>query len=539
MKVLIADDDMLIREILKSYMKPWGYDPIIAENGNDALQILNEPNPPMVAIVDWSMPGLSGVEICRRIREEHPDALYYLIILTARSEKEHLVSALQAGANDYIRKPFDLAELKARLETGKRIVEMQSRLENQLKANEQLVNSINSILISVNEDNIVMHWNRSAEDAFGIKESEALNNNFSVLPIKWNWNTLSPSIDQCIITDEVVTLNDFTYIDQKERERFLNININPYIGSTIDKRGFLILANDVTEQKFIESQLMHSQKLESIGQLAAGIAHEINTPVQFVTDNSEFLKESFDTIADILQYCENTLRQCAEKYSCPELLVEVLEKKEENDTDFLLEEIPSAISQNLEGLQKVATIVKAMKEFSFPAQKEMIPTDLANAIQNTITVARNEWKYVSELETEFDEDLPPVYCHPGELNQVILNLIINAVHAIQDKLDDSENQKGTITIRTLRDKDTAIIQVSDTGSGIPIEVQKRIFDPFFTTKDVGKGTGQGLFISHSVIVDKHHGTITFESRKGVGTTFTIRIPIMPGNQQEEPEDERE
>ncbi len=527
MKALIADDDVIIQQVLKSVMQMLDLEPIIVQNGLEVLRELNKPNPPMLVTLDWNMPGMNGIDACKAIRIQHPTIPFYLIIVTAKGDKDSLVKALEAGASDFIRKPFDVSELRGRLISGMRLIEMQHRIENQFKANEQLIASINSILISVNEDNLVMHWNHVAAEIFGIPEDDALNQNFSSLHIDWDWIKISENVERCILTDEVVQMKDFEYIDPEEREHFLNISINPYVGSSINKRGFLIIASDVTEQKFIESQLMHSQKLESIGQLAAGIAHEINTPVQFVTDNTEFLKESIETISKILITCEKALSSCSEKNESNEQYEELQAMKEEADSEFLLEEIPYALEQNLEGLQKISTIVKAMKEFSFPTQANMVPVDLAEAIRNTSIVARNEWKYVSELELDFDENLPAVYCHPGELNQVFLNLIINSAHSIQEKLGDNRQEMGRITISTRKDGDIAEIRFSDTGNGIPLKVQNRIFDPFFTTKDVGKGTGQGLFISHSVIVDKHKGSISFETRQGEGTTFTIRIPIAP------------
>jgi signal transduction histidine kinase len=194
------------------------------------------------------------------------------------------------------------------------------------------------------------------------------------------------------------------------------------------------------------------------------------------------------------------------------------------DTSYLLEEIPKAIRQTLEGVNRVATLVSAMKEFSHPGGKEKSLLDLNKAIQSTITVARNEWKYVADMETDFDPDLPQIACLPGEFNQVILNLVVNAAHAIADACGEKSETKGKITIRTANYPDWVEIRVQDTGSGIPEKVRSRIFDPFFTTKDVGKGTGQGLAIARSVIVDKHQGTIHFETAEGKGSTFIIRLP---------------
>jgi signal transduction histidine kinase len=198
---------------------------------------------------------------------------------------------------------------------------------------------------------------------------------------------------------------------------------------------------------------------------------------------------------------------------------------EEADLDYLSLEVPKAIEQSLDGISRVTEIVRAMKEFSHPGGEDKVATDINRAIQSTITVARNEWKYVSEVVTDFDPQLPTVICFPGEFNQVILNLITNAAHAILDKLGPSPDEKGRIIISTRRDGDWVEIRVSDTGSGIPENIQERVFDPFFTTKETGIGTGQGLAIAHAVIVDKHGGSIDFETEPGEGTTFVIRLPI--------------
>ncbi|HUQ09491.1 MAG TPA: ATP-binding protein, partial [Steroidobacteraceae bacterium] len=194
------------------------------------------------------------------------------------------------------------------------------------------------------------------------------------------------------------------------------------------------------------------------------------------------------------------------------------------DFEYLKEEIPRALNQSLEGVDRVAKIVRAMKEFSHPA-REKTATDLNRAIQSTITVASNEWKYVAELDMDLDANLPSVHCSPAEFNQVVLNMIVNAAHAITDVVGDGGKGKGKITVKTRADGDWAVIEISDTGSGMPAHVQQRIFEPFFTTKEVGKGTGQGLAIAHNVIVDKHAGSIKVTSSPGSGTTFHIRLPI--------------
>jgi signal transduction histidine kinase len=207
-----------------------------------------------------------------------------------------------------------------------------------------------------------------------------------------------------------------------------------------------------------------------------------------------------------------------------ETLEEAAAVVDKTDAGYLLEEIPKAIDQTLEGVSRVAALVSAMKEFSHPDTKEKSPLDLNRAIAGTITVARNEWKYVAEMETDFDPSLPLVSCHPGEFNQVILNLIVNAAHAIADVAREGGPQKGSIKVQTRSCPEWAEVRIRDSGTGIPEELRTRIFDPFFTTKEIGKGTGQGLAIARSVIVGKHGGSLDFETEAGKGTTFIIRLP---------------
>ncbi|OPX37018.1 MAG: hypothetical protein B1H13_13565 [Desulfobacteraceae bacterium 4484_190.3] len=242
-------------------------------------------------------------------------------------------------------------------------------------------------------------------------------------------------------------------------------------------------------------------------------------------DNTRFLKEGFEDLDRLVNEYQELVKELSEKGGFEESIERVTEIADEIDLEYLREEIPLAIKQSLAGVERVAKIVRAMKEFSHPGSDEKTPTDLNKAIENTVTVARNEWKYVADLEMDFDEKLPPVPCLPGEMNQVILNMIVNASHAIADVVGDGANGKGTITIRTRKEEEWAEIRIEDTGAGIPEEIRERIFDPFFTTKEVGKGTGQGLSIAHNVIVDKHGGMIDVESDAGKGTTFIIRLPL--------------
>jgi signal transduction histidine kinase len=290
------------------------------------------------------------------------------------------------------------------------------------------------------------------------------------------------------------------------------------------------IGRDITGREVAEMELRQAQKLESVGRLASGIAHEINTPIQFVGDNTRFLQDSFAGLQTLLAKYQELRDAAAAGAVDPALLAELRRTEEESDCAYLLDEIPKALTQTLEGVTQVATIVRAMKDFAHPERKERVAADLNKALLSTLTVARNELKYVADVETDFGE-LPLVYCNLSDLNQVFLNLLVNAAHAIGDVVKQS-GKKGRIRVRTVAESNTVLVAISDTGCGIPEGIRSRIFDPFFTTKEVGRGTGQGLAIARSVVVDRHKGSLTFESVLGEGTTFCVRLPVQSGDDSE-------
>lgn len=297
-----------------------------------------------------------------------------------------------------------------------------------------------------------------------------------------------------------------------------------------DGKNFTVsICRDISHRKKAEQEraklqleLSQAQKLESLGTLASGIAHEINTPVQYVSDNGHFLRDAFTDLLNVLEAQDALLRAAETAGTLGEEIAKVKASQEEADLDFLKEEVPSSIEQAMDGVGRISKIVTAIKEFSHPGTAEKSLVDLNKAIDTTLTVARNEWKYIAEVETDFDESLPQVPCLPGEFNQVILNMVINAAHAIESVKGE---ELGKITVKTLRNGGMAEIRITDTGCGISEGHKKQIFDPFFTTKGVGKGTGQGLSIAYSSITQKHNGSITVESKVGTGTTFIIQLPF--------------
>jgi len=287
----------------------------------------------------------------------------------------------------------------------------------------------------------------------------------------------------------------------------------------------LSIVRDITERVEMEKHLALSQKMESVGILAAGIAHEINTPMQYIGDNTQFFKNAFYEIRNFVLKTEELLKENLMNEKIAEIYNELEFVKKELDFDFLLDEIPMAIENNQTGISQINKIILSLKDFSHPSQKEKSLNDINHGIEVTTVISKNQWKYVAELHTDLQPDLPLVPCIIDEINQVLLNMIINAAHAIQDKLGLEPFEKGKITIKTAAKANFIEIMIIDTGKGIEPENMGKIFDPFFTTKEVGRGTGQGLALAHDIIVNKHSGQISVDSTVGVGTTFIIKLPM--------------
>lgn len=384
-------------------------------------------------------------------------------------------------------------------------------------------------VIAVDSEGEILFVNKAAENLFEIQEFEVIGESIEDLLKEMVENNDAEKISPFIISP----IDSYNTV--KRKQIIVNTADNKrkilLVGSSIiqqdNQKGVVFTFKDKTALISIENQLSLSQKMESVGHLAAGIAHEINTPLQFVGDNREFLSQAFSSLNQYVAY----VRELSEKnINSSEELKRIKEKEKELDVDFLLNEIPEALEQSLTGIKRVSSIVLSMKNFAHPGTKDKSSYDINKGIEVTINISRNKWKYVADLETKLAPDLPPLYCSLDEINQVILNLILNGADAIEDKINDSKYDKGLIKIETEHVNDIIEIKISDNGMGIPTDNHQKIFNPFFTTKEVGKGTGQGLAICHDIIVKNHNGEIFLDSIPGEGTTFTIKLPIPNSNQ---------
>lgn len=466
----------------------------------------------------------------------------YLDLIDKESLQKTWTAEEKLWATTYLHRFFDRIELGlcsewTRDSEAEKIAELQSA--NRQMTNEKnkyltlfeslsqpvILLDVNGILDRINE--AAAQWLQSADNRYYSidPDIDAVNKSLQGKRYDELFPWLQGILEKLDQHQTVTTEHHSIIVNQQQLE--INVLCSAMCDISRKWNGFVLVFSDRTQEYKLISDLqtMHVQrlqasKLESIGQLAAGIAHEINTPSQFVSSNITFLKEAFSDVRNSM----TTLADAAQSGQISaNLLQSVLE---DLDWPYLEAEIPLAIQQSQEGLARITSIVQAMKEFSHPGKKEFELVDINHLIELTVTVARNEWKTCAELILDLSPDLPVTAGMATEISQVILNLLVNAAHTISEKIGQTEEKgQGQITVRTEREDSSVLIRITDTGCGIPVPIQDRIFDPFFTTKAVGRGTGQGLAIVHDVVTRKHGGSLSFETISGEGTTFTIRLPI--------------
>lgn len=416
--VLVVDDTPDVARLMARVLERGGHAVAMAHDGLHGLHAARA-NLPDVILLDIMMPRMDGLEVLRHLKEDPELSSIPVILVTAKSDNQDVIAGLNAGAHDYVTKPFTREILAARVASAVRVKQGHDRL---VEANRRLEKEI------------------------------------------------------------------------AERER-------------------------------AQRELAEARRLESIGRLTAGIAHELNTPAQYVGDNIRFLKDALGDVGTLLDRLQCLVQAAKQGQISDALLAEAEKALHDADTAFLSTEVSKAIEQALDGVEEMANIVRSMKEFAQPGNAHKKASDLNRMISSALTITQNEWHCVADLVTDLAEDLPMVPCLPGDLTRAIVNLIANAAEAIAAAVRNGARAKGTLAVRTRRDGDWAEIRIEDTGLGISESIRDHVFDPFFTTKEVGKGLGQGLSIARSIIVERHGGTIAFETEVGRGTTFVVRLPI--------------
>ncbi|RZU31031.1 two-component system sensor histidine kinase NtrB [Blastococcus saxobsidens] len=370
-------------------------------------------------------------------------------------------------------------------------------------------------IITMSPDGRITDWNAAAERLYGYPREEVLGQQLDVLVTNGDGGVRA-------VLDTVLAGDRATVETVHLRSDGAMLHTSVSLSAIVDVDGQVIgiaaVARDISDYKVRETELHQESKLESLGRLSAGLAHEINTPIQYVGDNARFLEEAYQELIRVVEVYRGLL-DTSNPIGWVERQERVREVEAGIDFDYLEKEIPSAVEQTLEGIERVSRIVRAMKTFSHPGHQEQVPADLNEAVAATVTVTRHQISDVADVTMEL-ADLPPVLCNIADLNQVFLNLIVNAADAIEET-----GRRGAITVTTALDGDDVIVCISDTGGGISDDVRAKIFDPFFTTKDVGRGSGQGLPLARGVVQEGHGGTLTLESVLGQGTTFTVRLPI--------------
>jgi PAS domain S-box-containing protein len=539
--VLVVDDSRTNLQRVGAIVRGH-YHVLTANSGQRAIELASQAPQPDLILLDIIMPDMDGYEVMRQLRQNPSTTGIPVIFVTARNALEDEQLGLELGAVDYMTKPLRPAILLARLHNHLELKAARDRLKNEnlslesriferSKTLQAILDSSDHLIVMILPDGRVMEMNRAGANRLGSTPANLAGRNFFELVPAGIANDLRLRVM------DVVKHGQALELDQTRDGRTLHTTVFPVAGSpkrvviyAVDittyvqaeaalRREHEELAAALTHQRMLnrkleeaQNQLLQSEKMASLGQLAAGVAHELNNPIGFVHSNLGTLETYVNDVLEIADAYGEAARRAgnAVDFTVANAL------KRDKDLDFIRQDIVSLMSESKDGLQRVRQIVQNLKNFSHVGDNNWAWADIHAGLDSTLTIVWNELKYKCKVIKNYASDLPQIYCLPSQLNQVFMNLLVNAGHAIADK--------GEIVISTERAGESIRILISDTGEGIPEENLQRIFEPFFTTKPVGKGTGLGLSIAYGIIA-KHQGKIDVDSVVGRGTSFLITLPI--------------
>ena len=523
-RILIIEDDRGWRTLVVRIFRSLEPEIQCLEAGSlgEALRMLERPGLDLV-LLDLNLPDCRGLESLKALRQRNWEVA--VVVVTGETGEDLALQALRHGAQDYLVKGnLEGATLVRAVRYARERMAAELRLRRSQALFLAISENMVDLLSIVDADGRRFLASPSYAAALGYSPEELARIPMEDIVHPDDLPTVRRGLADLIGRGEAQEL-EYRLRHRNGGYRVMESRSSRF--QSIDGNGFqaLVVARDVTgrqraeqERAELQIQLHQAQKMESVGRLASGIAHEINTPIQFVQVNLSFLKKAVRPFTELLG-----LYQAAAQALDPATRQSLTRAEENADLAYLLEEVPKVLQDSMEGVERVAKIVRAMKEFSHPGGVERAMLDVNRLAGSAATLTRNEWKYVADLKLELEEPLPPVAGFAAELNQVFMNLIVNAAHAIA--LRQGEGGMGTITVATASVDGEIEIRVADTGLGIAPEHQSKIFEPFFTTKDVGQGTGQGLTICYQTVVQMHGGRIWFETQPGAGTVFRVRLPI--------------
>ncbi|MCD6319189.1 MAG: response regulator [Candidatus Desulfofervidaceae bacterium] len=560
--ILVVDDNLDDLKFIKEALSD-NYTVIESQDGKAALEKLASGLPDLI-LLDLKMPGMSGIEFLKETQAILKKHCIPIIVMTAYPDEWEKTKTFYLGCCDFIEKPLDLLTLKLKLQRLLQMKNCVKELKEELSKKAETIklvledvqqqkNYLRSVIETISEgiwvldlDFTVKLANRKMGELFGIPAKELVGKKcFDCFPSKCCHTPLCP-INR-IKAGEKYVGKEGPYVMATGEKVWLYKTAAPFKNEKGELIGVIQTFHDITPRKQVEEELkatvaklkeaqsfiIQQGKLMAIGQLAAGIAHEMNNPLGFVASNFRTLKDYVTDLTKLLtayRYLAEDLSGSLPEFK--EKIREIKKLEEQMDLDFILDDMKSLFKDTDEGIKRLTEIIKNLRDFSRVDQiEDYTEYDINEGIKSTLVITKNEYKYYAEVKTELGE-VPLIYCHPGKINEVLMNIIVNAAQAIASQ---NRQEKGTIFIKTYSDGEFVYCQIKDDGPGIPKEIQDKIFDPFFTTKPTGKGTGLGLNICYDIVVNKHQGQIWVESEPGKGATFTIKLPIKPKLKEEEDE----